>query len=322
MSLDTTCTTTRLSLLDQGLSWPAKFFMSAVCPVIFRAPRDEFRPHLYRPGFTGFRLMRATLAACDTTFHSTADLLLFGAFTSYQNKCQYCTGIVGAAASVACGEDLVNAVFDDWHTAPVTDATRSILSLLEKLAHSPDQVDVDDIESARAFGFSDGAIKSATAISSILHIINRVNDALGVYVPWEMMNEAERRAAGSAEVRVFRWADKLLRGDFEVLCQRVVQQVLVAPGHLDTEIRKPAFEGSPVPAELQNYVNKIRNNAYKIVDQDIYALVDAGYSEDQIYELTVATAIGSGLSRYNIVTAAMQTPRTSRQSTSLIAEQQ
>ncbi|HVR14488.1 MAG TPA: hypothetical protein VMS41_11935 [Gaiellaceae bacterium] len=41
----------------------------------------------------------------------------------------------------------------------------------------------------------------------------------------------------------------------------------------------------------------MRSNAYKVTDEDIQALRDAGYSEDVIFEQTVSVAVAAGLIR-------------------------
>jgi len=48
---------------------------------------------------------------------------------------------------------------------------------------------------------------------------------------------------------------------------------------------------------MKRYVQKVTQSAYKVTDQDIETLLDAGYSEDQIFELTVSAALGAGLAR-------------------------
>lgn len=52
-----------------------------------------------------------------------------------------------------------------------------------------------------------------------------------------------------------------------------------------------------LPAELVEYVAKVAKHAYKVVDEDFEAMFDAGYDEEQIFEITVAAALGAGLSR-------------------------
>ncbi len=39
------------------------------------------------------------------------------------------------------------------------------------------------------------------------------------------------------------------------------------------------------------------SHAYKVTDDDVTALGDVGFSEDQIFEATVCAAVGAGLVR-------------------------
>jgi alkylhydroperoxidase family enzyme len=51
------------------------------------------------------------------------------------------------------------------------------------------------------------------------------------------------------------------------------------------------------PPDFAPYLDKVRSNAYKVTDQDIQALKDAGYAEDVIFEQTVSVAVAAGLER-------------------------
>jgi hypothetical protein len=52
----------------------------------------------------------------------------------------------------------------------------------------------------------------------------------------------------------------------------------------------------PNPA-MDLYLEQVRTGAYRIVDDDVEALKAAGCSEDEIFEQTVAVAVGEGLRR-------------------------
>jgi hypothetical protein len=54
---------------------------------------------------------------------------------------------------------------------------------------------------------------------------------------------------------------------------------------------------APAPAAMDAYLGKVRERAYTVVDRDVESLKDAGFSEDEIFEHTVAVAIGEGLRR-------------------------
>jgi hypothetical protein len=52
----------------------------------------------------------------------------------------------------------------------------------------------------------------------------------------------------------------------------------------------------PAPEGMEAYLEKVRLHAYKVTDADVDALRDR-YSEDEIFEQTVAAAVESGLER-------------------------
>lgn len=79
--------------------------------------------------------------------------------------------------------------------------------------------------------------------------------------------------------------------------ERLTRRVLASPGELDPEIRTAIAAGKDVPPALAAYIEKVDKHAYKITDEDIQALLEAGYTEDQIFEATVAAALGAGMKR-------------------------
>jgi alkylhydroperoxidase family enzyme len=77
----------------------------------------------------------------------------------------------------------------------------------------------------------------------------------------------------------------------------LTRRVLSSPGTLDPEIRTAIAAGTDVPRALASYIEKVDKHAYEITDEDIQALLEIGYSEDQIFEATVAAALGAGMKR-------------------------
>ena len=90
------------------------------------------------------------------------------------------------------------------------------------------------------------------------------------------------------------------------ILNRLRERVAGGPGTLDAPVRRAAIDGDDVPAEAQTYVDKVRRHAYKVTDGDVHALRAAGWSDDQLFELTVATALGAALSRRAAAQTAMQ----------------
>ena len=62
-------------------------------------------------------------------------------------------------------------------------------------------------------------------------------------------------------------------------------------------LRQAAQPNREAPPELAPYLEKVRENAYKVTDEDIQALRDAGCSEEIIFEQTVSVAVAAGLKR-------------------------
>ncbi|MBV7335138.1 hypothetical protein KFU94_44250 [Chloroflexi bacterium TSY] len=53
----------------------------------------------------------------------------------------------------------------------------------------------------------------------------------------------------------------------------------------------------PVPKHWQTYVNKVALYAYRVTNEDVTHLKENGYSEDEIFEVTIAAAMGAARSR-------------------------
>jgi alkylhydroperoxidase family enzyme len=63
------------------------------------------------------------------------------------------------------------------------------------------------------------------------------------------------------------------------------------------KLREAARPDRPEPPAAREYLEKVRQNAYAVTDSDVEALTAAGLSEDEIFEHTIAAAVGAGLVR-------------------------
>jgi alkylhydroperoxidase family enzyme len=95
---------------------------------------------------------------------------------------------------------------------------------------------------------------------------------------------------------------------YEVKLRDLHERLIERVGTLDPAVRKAAAEGTGVPEPLAAYVDKVRRHAYRVTDGDVEGLRSAGYSEDQIFELTVAAAYGAARRRLDAGLAAMASP--------------
>ena len=86
---------------------------------------------------------------------------------------------------------------------------------------------------------------------------------------------------------------------YDELITRTTHAVLESKGETRPELRWAVFHRrmADVPADLRVYVDKVSQHAYRVTDEDIDGLVRAGYSEDAIFEITGAAALGAAITR-------------------------
>lgn len=101
------------------------------------------------------------------------------------------------------------------------------------------------------------------------------------------------------------------------LVSRLRDAVLGRSGVLDPALRQAvearaamlggrSGSGEDVPTALTTYVDKVAQHAFKITDEDVDALRQAGYSEDAIFEVTASATLGAGLARLERGLAALK----------------
>ena len=77
-------------------------------------------------------------------------------------------------------EKLVAALQEDYTTAPLSDAERTMVEYVVQLTKDATRIGPDHHARLRAAGFDDTGILQITLIASWFNYINRVADALGV----------------------------------------------------------------------------------------------------------------------------------------------
>jgi alkylhydroperoxidase family enzyme len=79
--------------------------------------------------------------------------------------------------------------------------------------------------------------------------------------------------------------------------KRLLEHFHSQPGRLDPAMRRAAASGGELPSPLADWVDKVCREAWRCTDADVERLKQAGYDEDQIYEATVAAALGAAAMR-------------------------
>jgi alkylhydroperoxidase family enzyme len=97
---------------------------------------------------------------------------------------------------------------------------------------------------------------------------------------------------------------------FQSQIDRLTHAVLTSAGATALELRSKIVAWatqldttpdapSDLPDAVKTYVKKVALHAYKVTDDDVQHMKSAGYSEDAIFEITLAAALAAGLKRFN-----------------------
>jgi hypothetical protein len=68
-------------------------------------------------------------------------------------------------------------------------------------------------------------------------------------------------------------------------------------GSVDSAMRVAIGRGDELSKPVGPYVELVRDRSYRITDADLATLTAAGRSDDEIFEITVAAALGAALNR-------------------------
>jgi hypothetical protein len=79
--------------------------------------------------------------------------------------------------------------------------------------------------------------------------------------------------------------------------RRLEHAILASRGALDASVREALAAGQEIPEPMAIYVDKVTRHAYRVTDDDVQALLAAGYSQDQIFEATLSVALGAAQAR-------------------------
>lgn len=114
-----------------------------------------------------------------------------------------------------------------------------------------------------------------------------------------------------------------LTGRYASFTKRVVDQVLAAGGDTASAVRRSVLSraarlgggrdpagglgaGDDLGPGLAAYVDKVARHAHQVTDEDLTALQRAGSSDDALFEVTVAAALGAAVGRLERGLAALR----------------
>jgi hypothetical protein len=97
--------------------------------------------------------------------------------------------------------------------------------------------------------------------------------------------------------------------DISSLKRALVNRVLEANGEASITMRRAAFDNAGLDEPIRTLVDKVAREAHLVNDEDFAAVLAAGFSEDQIFEIVVCAAIGQASRQYDSALEALEAAR-------------
>ncbi len=77
----------------------------------------------------------------------------------------------------------MEAVLEDFESAPVDEKMKEMLRFLEKMTLRPEELSTEDAQRLREVGLSDTAIEDAIGVAFVFNLIDRLADSFAFEVP-------------------------------------------------------------------------------------------------------------------------------------------
>jgi uncharacterized peroxidase-related enzyme len=141
-----------------------------------------FRPETAKPMR---ELAHVLLYTSGNEGFSSADRELIASFVSSRNACYFCQTSHGAAAAHLHEGDpsVVDAVWTDYKSAPISNKLRALLAIAEQVQLDGKRVTPDLVAKARTEGASDLDIHDTVLIAAAFCMYNRYVDGLATWQP-------------------------------------------------------------------------------------------------------------------------------------------
>lgn len=87
--------------------------------------------------------------------------------------------------------------------------------------------------------------------------------------------------------------------------ERLVNRILQGPGQAPADLRRQAFANGELPEPLRLLLEKVVRRSAEVTDADFAAALEAGFTEDQLFELVVCATVGESSRQYEAGLAAL-----------------
>ncbi|MPZ85271.1 MAG: hypothetical protein GEV28_34750 [Actinophytocola sp.] len=275
----------RLSILDHGHRRRARLFFA----MTGRDAPDIVRMLLYRPDFFARPLLAITVPAMrGPSYWTPAEREYLGMRTAQLHQCPFCVDSHAELTRIA-GDGEINP--DDAASArPELRAIRAFLDTTQP----PAQLDGGTVA-----GLPEPALREALHVDLVWNIIDRLANAFGFALRGDQLHSGTRALHRFG----YRFPGFLLAGgdrsDHGGPIENLRHAVFHAPATTAPELRAAAGTGDGRTEPWPSYTALVRDASYRVAESDITRLTAAGHTEDEIFEVTVAAAVGAALRSFD-----------------------
>lgn len=281
----------RLAVLDHGHRLRARLFMSMVGRMSRVEMADVPKLLLYRPEFFGRAMLDLSATRMrGPSYWTAAEREYIGMCTADWLRSDYCAQTHAEMVRVASDGE-----FDPLDPAAVRKELLAVLVLLEQVTRTPDTVGVADASALRAAGVPDEAVVQALEVNFVWNIVNRLDNAFGFELREGQLHSGTRslhRFGYRFPAFLTGRANGEPDGPAGVLAA-VLTDEASGSARTSADLRTAAANGDPLPEDWQGYVTAVRDHSSQLTAADIHQLQSSGHTDDEIFELTVAAAVGA-----------------------------
>lgn len=159
---------------------------------------SKFNTGVERPMLS---LLQQTLRAPESPL-TVADRELLAAYSAGLTECDYCRGLHGAIAlELGVPIGTLETLLYDIERAPVEPALKPLFAYVRKLTKTPEDLTDKDADTVFAAGWSSRALYDVVAITSVMGLMTRFVEGLGLRaIPEHFAEEGRLLAAHGYEV--------------------------------------------------------------------------------------------------------------------------
>jgi AhpD family alkylhydroperoxidase len=284
----------RLSVLDHGHRRRVRLFLAVTSMTSRVDSPDIVKMLLYRPAFLTRPLLELTADAMRGPSYWTAGEREYLAMRTAQlHRCPFCVESHAELTRIA-GHGEIDP--DDPASArPQLRAVREFLDLINSTSGRATAGEAI----ARVADLPEHAVREALIVDLVWNIVNRLANAFGFTLREGQLHSGTRALHRFGyRFPAFLLADGPAADHGDVVAD-LRHAVLNAPATTGPALRVAAAAGDPLPEPWQSYATAVRDASYRLTDADVDRLTAAGCSEDQIFEVTVAAAVGAALRSFD-----------------------